>query len=73
MSEVVKVQLPIGMAGVPQRMLALVYARGGCDVRLQHLDDATLDALGDDPKGYFEGELGAREWAIGQRVAEQPW
>lgn len=59
MSEVVKVQLPIGMAGVPRRMLA------------QHLDDATLDALGDDPKGYFE--LGAREWAIGQRVAEQPW
>lgn len=64
MSEIVKVQRPIGMAGVP---------RGCCDIRLQHLDDATLAALGDDLKGYFEGELGPQDWTIGRRVTEQPW
>jgi len=69
MPEIVKVQRPQSTSNAT----ALVYSRGRCDLRLQQLDRATRKALAGDPKGYFEGELGAEEWAIGKRVAEQPW
>ena len=69
MTEIVKVQVAIDDRDVP----ALVYARDRRDVRLQWLDEATLEALGNDHKGYFEGELGLSRWFLGKRVAEQSW
>ena len=75
MNEIVKVQVTVQQIGYPHRGLnALVYARGHCDLRLQDLDQATLDALGDDAKGYYDGELvDGRFWRLGKRVEDQPW
>jgi len=75
MTEIVKVQRAIDDRDLP----ALIYTEGRRNVRLHYLDPATIEALGDDLKGYFETEIvrGCWQmpacWRIGKRVEEQPW
>jgi hypothetical protein len=38
------------------------------------IDRSVKAAMGDAPKGYFEGEWSAEEgWKIGDRVLDQKW
>jgi len=72
MKTIVKVQRPI-VTNDPAE-LALVYAKNKQGLMQQKLDHATIVAMGDDFKAYFEAELHASgQWYIGKRVKDQSW
>ena len=74
MSEVVKVQLPLG-SDPPGDDLALVYGKGRKWMARQPLDHATKKAMGDDVKAYFEAQYrhSSGTWLIGKRVKDRDW
>lgn len=71
-TEIVKVQVPFN---VHRDGRGLVYAEGRDRVSEQLLSRATVAALGDDIKGYFEAEWHAVGWVwmIGVRVENRDW
>lgn len=73
MRAIVKIQVPLA-TNDPQR-LALIYAENRINMTQQQLSKETLEALGDDVKGYFLAEFihTRRRWTIGKRVEDQPW
>lgn len=73
MTEIVKVQVPLAGAAVGTER-CLVYAKGRKHVSEQPIPDAARKALGDDPKGYFNGTWSSIVgWAIADRVKDQDW
>ena len=71
MPEIVKVQIPL--ASTNRGAMPLVYAKGHRRMVEQTIRAATAEALGNDPKGYFEAEFAGGLWRIGKRVADQEW
>lgn len=72
MKMVVKVQRPV-VTNDPAK-LALVYAKNHHGVAQQKLDYATVKAMGDDLKAFFEAELRhTGQWSIGKRVRDRKW
>jgi hypothetical protein len=73
MTEVVKVQIPLTTND--PKAPALIYDKHEKNVAKQSLDYGTLKALGDDVKGFFEGEWHATtgKWSLGRRVKDRKW
>lgn len=70
---IVKVQRPL--SGHVGRTAFLVYDEGRTREVVQGIPKRALEALGNDPKGYFRAvkmDLG-KAWWIGERVEDQPW
>lgn len=73
---IVKVQQPLSSSHPNPPWL--VYAEGRKDMRwvaATLVPGAVKDAMGEDPKGYFEATLAnpQAEWEIGERVEDQDW
>jgi hypothetical protein len=68
-SQVVKVVRVLGGA---EETKAIAYARGGRNKQTIFLGQDAHEALGDVIYGYFEGELVAGKWWLGQRLPDSP-
>lgn len=72
MRMIVKVQRPV-VTNDPAE-LSLVYAEGRFGLVQQSLDAATVAAMGEDFKAYFDAELRKDgSWSIGKRVKNLEW
>lgn len=72
MTEIVKVQVPLNVAGAPWCM---IYDKERKRATEQDVTRVVRRALKDDPKGYFEATWneGRGYWTLGRRVEDQPW
>jgi hypothetical protein len=75
MKEIVKLQQPLSSNDLDPPWLIYDQGRKKVESRAAALiDRAVKVAMGDAPKGYFEGEWSAEEgWKIGDRVLDQKW
>lgn len=73
MKAIVKVQLPFASSRPELHML--VYAKNRRYMVEQKIDAATLKAMGNDLKAFFEGEYRAttNTWLLGKRVGNRDW
>jgi hypothetical protein len=73
MVEVVKVQLPL-FSNNPKAK-PLVYGYPHRHPRQQTVGKATLKAMGDDVKAYFQADWNEHQnkWIIGKRIVDRSW
>ena len=62
----------VRVMGAPEPTKAIAYARGRKDRQTLFLGPDQHKALGDRVAGYFEAELVAGKWWLGQRLPDSP-
>ena len=62
----------IRVLGAPEPTKAIAYARGRKDRQTIYLGPDQDRALGERVDAYFEGELIAGKWWLGQRLPDSP-
>jgi hypothetical protein len=71
--EIVKVQRPLAYTGAPPGWL--IYTNDPQHPRSQAQEPTPemIEAMGNDPKGYFEAVWTEGEWNVGRRVSARLW
>ena len=62
----------IRVLGSPEPTKAIAYGRGGRNKQTLFLGPDQDEALGERVDAYFEGELIAGKWWLGQRLPDSP-